>query len=98
MLAVACGDQDEAPTSTGPLTETQVLQLFREWACPADPGRAQALYRPFAQALPQRGTWLLTTAEGQFRFNESTRTFETTPEATTIVEGLRANDACRVSQ
>jgi hypothetical protein len=98
FLAAACGsDVSDESSPNEPLTESKVIGLFLEYACPAAPGLAQALYRPFAQETLEQGSWVLRTAEGIFRFNESTRRFETTPEATTIIEGLRAKNECRAS-
>jgi hypothetical protein len=98
LIVVACGgDEPSGDSPDGPLTESKVIQLFLEYACPGAPGLAQALYRPFAQQLPA-GAWLLRTSEGQFRFSESTRTFETDPDATKILEDLRAKGECASSQ
>jgi hypothetical protein len=98
LFALSCGDDPATGSPDDPLTESRVIQLFLEWACPAAPGLAQTLYRPFALELPDQQTWLLRTAEGNFHFSESTRTFETDPEASEIVEGLRAKSECRAGQ
>ena len=97
VLAVACGDDAADSSADDALTESNVIALFLEYACPAAPGLAQALYRPFAQETLEPGIWVLRTAEGVFRFDESTRRFTTTPAETAIVEGLREKGECRAS-
>jgi hypothetical protein len=98
LVALACGDDEPGNAANEPLTESKVIAVFLEYACPGAPGLAQALYRPFAQETLEQGTWVLRTAEGQFRFSESARTFETDPESTAILDGLRAKDECRANQ
>ena len=98
LVVAACGGDDAEPGSGDPLTESNVIGLFLEYACPAAPGLAQALYRPFAQKVPAENTWLLRTSEGTFRFSESIRKFETDPASTEIIEGFRAKGECSASQ
>jgi hypothetical protein len=99
LTAVACrGEATEPDAPAAPartLTENDVLQLFREWVCPGNPSLAQALYRPFAQALPEPGAWILRSPRVTFRYSEATRTFTTTPEQTKLVQDMRASDDCR---
>lgn len=101
VVIAACGvpSTPSATTTATPglrLTATEVVQLFLEWACPADTRRATGLYQPKAKpSTTSSDAWLIETQHGTFTVRDSTRIVVPLSDAADFAAGLRASTGCR---